>query len=111
MNKLFSWIIISTSLISSSCKAQQAKTRIDSTKGLKDYYKNYFPIGVAVSPQALKREDESKLIIQQFNSITPENAMKMEPIHPEENRYYWKDADSIVAFAQAHGLRVRGHNL
>jgi endo-1,4-beta-xylanase len=37
--------------------------------------------------------------------------MKMGPIHPEENRYYWKDADSIVAFAQAHNLKVRGHNL
>ena len=35
----------------------------------------------------------------------------MGPIHPEENRYNWKDADSIVAFAQAHGLKVRGHNL
>ena len=37
--------------------------------------------------------------------------MKMAPIHPRENEYYWKDADSIVNFAQHHGLRVRGHNL
>jgi len=35
----------------------------------------------------------------------------MGPIHPEEDRYNWKDADEIVAFATAHGLRVRGHNL
>lgn len=83
---------------------------IDSTKGLKDYYNNYFPIGVAVSPQALRGQDSS-LIIQEFNSLTPENAMKMEPIHPEENRYYWNDADAIVAFAQRHNMRVRGHNL
>jgi len=79
-------------------------------KGLKDYYKNYFPIGVAVSPANLSGA-ESELILKQFNSLTPENAMKMGPIHPEENRYYWKNADSIVAFAQHHGLRVRGHNL
>lgn len=82
-----------------------------SFKGLKDDYKNYFPIGVAVSAQDLKDPEEVKLILQQFNSLTPENAMKMGPIHPEENRYNWKDADSIVAFAQAHGLKVRGHNL
>ncbi|WP_183575099.1 endo-1,4-beta-xylanase [Mucilaginibacter sp. X5P1] len=81
------------------------------TVGLKDYYKDYFPIGVAVSAQDLQNPDEAKLIVQQFNSITPENAMKMGPIHPEENRYNWKDADAIVAFAQANGLRVRGHNL
>jgi endo-1,4-beta-xylanase len=80
-------------------------------KGLKDYYQNYFPIGVAVSARDLKDPAEAALILSQFNSLTPENAMKMGPIHPEENRYNWRDADSIVAFAQAHGLRVRGHNL
>jgi endo-1,4-beta-xylanase len=80
------------------------------TKGLKDYYKNYFPIGVAVSPRALKT-DEAKLILQEFNSLTPENAMKMGPIHPKENEYYWKDADSIAAFAKRHGLKLRGHTL
>ncbi|TZF85607.1 endo-1,4-beta-xylanase (plasmid) [Pedobacter sp. BS3] len=78
--------------------------------GLKDYYKNYLPVGVAVAPGNLNG-NEASLIIREFNSITPENAMKMGPIHPEENRYYWKDADSIVNFAQRHGLKVRGHNL
>lgn len=86
-------------------------SRIDSSKGLKDYYKNYFAVGVAVSPQGLRREDESKLILQQFASMTPENAMKMGPIHPRENQYFWRDADSIVAFAQRNHLKVRGHNL
>jgi endo-1,4-beta-xylanase len=90
--------------------AQTTSGRQPAGKGLKDYYKEYFPVGVAVSPRALTGP-ESNLILGQFNSITPENAMKMEPIHPEENRYYWKDADAIVDYAQAHKLRVRGHNL
>ncbi|WPU95246.1 endo-1,4-beta-xylanase [Mucilaginibacter sabulilitoris] len=80
-------------------------------KELKESYRNYFPIGVAVSARTLKDPAQSELILRQFNSITPENAMKMGPIHPEENRYFWRDADSIVAFAQKHNLRVRGHNL
>ncbi|GAB3502490.1 endo-1,4-beta-xylanase [Spirosoma knui] len=79
-------------------------------KGLKDYYRNYFPIGVAVAPRNLTAPD-ADLIRQQFNSITPENAMKMGPIHPEENRYNWKDADAIVDFAQQNGMKVRGHTL
>lgn len=83
--------------------------RIDSTKGLKDYYKAYFPIGVAVTPHL--SPDEAKLVLQNFNSLTAENAMKMGPIHPEENRYYWAGADSIVDFAQKKGLRMRGHTL
>ena len=91
-------------------KAKTEIKTITTIKGLKDYYKDYFPIGVAVSPRALKT-DEAQLILQQFNSITPENAMKMGPIHPNENEYNWKDADSIVAFALRNGLKVRGHNL
>ncbi|HEV2480668.1 MAG TPA: endo-1,4-beta-xylanase [Puia sp.] len=79
-------------------------------RGLKDYYKDYFPIGVSVGPRDL-HGDEARLILQQFNSLTPENAMKMGPIHPRENVYHWADADSIVAFAQRNHLRVRGHNL
>jgi endo-1,4-beta-xylanase len=83
---------------------------IDSTKGLKDFYRDYFPIGVAVSPGALKT-DEAGLVLQHFNSITPENAMKMGPIHPKENEFFWRDADSIAAFAQRNNLRMRGHTL
>ncbi|HUB61718.1 MAG TPA: endo-1,4-beta-xylanase [Puia sp.] len=82
----------------------------DQPKGLKDYYHDYFPIGVAVSLRDITGPDTA-LIIRQFNSLTPENAMKMGPIHPEEGRYYWKDADAIVDFATAHGMRIRGHNL
>lgn len=79
-------------------------------KGLKDHYQKHFPIGVAVSPRALKT-DEATLILQQFNSMTPENAMKMGPIHPRENEYNWRDADSIAAFAQRNKLKLRGHTL
>ena len=84
-----------------ACTNLQAQLTEDSARGLKDYYKNYFAMGVAVSPQALKRAAESQLVLRQFNSITPENAMKMGPIHPKENQYNWTDADAIVKFAQA----------
>ncbi|MDJ1492822.1 endo-1,4-beta-xylanase [Cytophagaceae bacterium DM2B3-1] len=109
--KTCNFLIISAVL---ACSLQnlysQSSTPKTSSKGLKDYYKNYFPIGVAVSPRALQGP-EAGLILQQFNSITPENAMKMGPIHPEENRYFWDDADAIVNFAQTNKLRIRGHNL
>jgi endo-1,4-beta-xylanase len=102
--------VLLAGLISSSCEAQEPVRATLNEGGLKDYYKKYFPIGVAVAPRNLTGE-EAQLIVTEFNSITPENAMKMGPIHPEENRFYWNDADSIVNFAQRHGLRVRGHNL
>lgn len=78
--------------------------------GLKDHYQNYFPIGVAVSPRALST-DEAGLIIHEFNSVTAENAMKMGPIHPKEDEYFWAHADSIVEFASRNNLKIRGHTL
>ncbi len=94
-----------------SCNNNKAQsTEIDSAKGLKDYYADYFPIGVSVSPQELIGE-EVKLIVNQFNSITAVNAMKMGLLQPKENEYYWKDADSIVAFAKRNNMKIRGHTL
>ncbi|RKD13303.1 1,4-beta-xylanase [Pelobium manganitolerans] len=80
-------------------------------KGLKDYYKGYFKMGVAVTPRDLKDEKTVQLIKQNYNSITAENAMKMVSVHPEENRYFWRDADAIVDFAEKNKIAVRGHTL
>jgi endo-1,4-beta-xylanase len=99
-------------ILAISCNnANDAHSQIsDSSKGLKDYYKSYFPLGVSVSPGALQT-DEANLVAKHFASITAENAMKMGPLHPKENEYYWKDADTIVAFAKRHKLKLRGHAL
>lgn len=79
-------------------------------QSLKEKYKDYFTIGAAITPMAL-RTDEVKLIQTQFSSITAENAMKMGPIHPQEIRFNWGPADSLVAFAIRNRLRMRGHTL
>jgi endo-1,4-beta-xylanase len=80
-------------------------------KGLKDYYANFFPIGVSVNPELLVSSTESSLIKKEFNSLTPENVMKMGLIHPKENEYNWEPADKIVDFAVANGMKIRGHCL
>lgn len=79
-------------------------------KGLKDYYSDYFTMGVAVSPQSIEGES-AELIKREYNSITPENVMKMGPIHPEQDRFNWEPADAIAEFARENGLKMRGHAL
>ena len=103
MKKLPIFLII-TILLSSNVFSQ-------TNVGLKYYYRDYFPIGVAVNPRMLESGKESSLILAQFNSMTPENVMKMGPIHPEENRYNWEPADKIANFAVKNGLKLRGHTL
>ena len=95
---------------SSAQKSSTASAKPAAAKGLKDYYKDYFLVGAAVTPRSLHGED-SALLVTHFNSLTAENAMKMGPIHPRENEYNWKDADSIVNFARKHGHKMRGHTL
>lgn len=98
-------------LIFNAAKSQQtAKNYQTDNRGLKDFYKDYFTVGVAVGTKNLVG-DEATLIKRQFNSITAENAMKMGLLQPKEGKFYWKDADSIVNFAISNGLKIRGHNL
>jgi uncharacterized protein (TIGR03437 family) len=47
----------------------------------------------------------------QYNLLEPENAMKWGALHPAQNTYNFEAGDQLVAFAQAHRMQVRGHNL
>lgn len=51
------------------------------------------------------------ILASEFNSLTPENDMKWESIHPAPDVYDFTGADAVVAFAQANGQEVRGHTL
>jgi endo-1,4-beta-xylanase len=47
----------------------------------------------------------------EFSSLSPENQMKWEFIHPAKDTYDFAEADAIVAFAKANKQVVRGHTL
>jgi len=83
----------------------------DPVDGLKDYYKDYFMIGVAVNNRNVVDEKAVSLIEREFNSITCENAMKPQPTEPQKGVYNWEDADKIADFCREHGLKLRGHCL
>ena len=69
-------------------------------------------IGAAVAVKPLLNEElYAQTLARQFNLLTPENAMKFERLHPLRDRYDFEDADTLVNFAQAHNMQVRGHTL
>ena len=82
-----------------------------SAKGLKDAYKDYFMIGVAVNQRNVTNAEQQALIKKEFNSITCENDMKPEPTEPQEGQFNWENADRIADFARANGIKLRGHTL
>ena len=80
-------------------------------QGLKDAYKDYFMIGVAVNQRNVTNASQSALVKQEFNSMTAENDMKPEPTEPREGEFNWTSADRIANFARQNGIKLRGHCL
>ena len=80
---------------------------------LKDVLGKYFTVGAAVNVDVVwgRNAAEAKIVTDNFNSIVAENCMKGEEIHPEEDTYFWDDADRTVKFAEDNGLEMIGHCL
>lgn len=79
--------------------------------GLKDAYKDYFKIGVAVNQRNISNPEQTAVLLREFNSITAENDMKPQPTEPEYGKFNWERADRIANFCREHGIRMRGHTL
>ena len=76
---------------------------------LGEAFREDFDIGAAVNPMTIQTQRD--LLAAHYNSITAENEMKFERIHPEEDQYTFEEADALVHFASEHGMKMRGHTL
>ena len=79
--------------------------------GLKDAYKGYFTIGVALNQRNVSDDAQKALVIKQFNSVTAENDWKPGEIHPKEGVWNFERADKIADFCRQNGIKMRGHCL
>src|SRR5829696_9986509 len=81
--------------------------------GLKDAFKSAFMIGTALAPKQFAEEDPASvaLVRREFNSITPENVLKWERVHPEPTRYDFGPSDRYVSFGERSGMFIVGHTL
>ncbi|MBR6192011.1 MAG: endo-1,4-beta-xylanase [Prevotella sp.] len=80
-------------------------------QGLKDAYKDYFTIGVALNQRNVSDNDQIALIKKEFNSVTAENDWKPGEIHPQEGVWNFEKADKIADFCRQNGIKMRGHCL
>src|SRR6185503_12991512 len=83
------------------------------TLSLKDVFKSDFLIGAALNRRQFFEEDTRALPIikSQFNTISPENQLKWQSIHPQPDKYDFDGADRYVAFGEKYGMFVIGHTL
>ncbi|ADQ46852.1 Endo-1,4-beta-xylanase [Caldicellulosiruptor kronotskyensis 2002] len=78
---------------------------------LREKYKNYFKIGVAVPYRALTNPVDVAFIKRHFNSITAENEMKPEALEPIEDNFNFSIADEYLNFCKKNNIAIRGHTL
>ena len=93
-------------MATSDCLAQPQNVQ----KGLKDAYKDYFKVGVALNTRNFS-DAEQKVALTNYNSVTCENAMKPGELHPAEGVWKWEGADSIANWCRRHNIPMRGHCL
>ncbi len=84
-----------------------------SKKTLRSAFSGVFSLGVALNTSQVSGQNvvEGDLAARQFSSITPENDMKWQSIHPQLDRFDFKRADYYVDFARKHDMQVVGHTL
>src|SRR5262245_49529204 len=80
---------------------------------LKDAFAGSFRIGAALNSNQFTETDTkgAALVKAQFNSITPENVLKWESVHPQPDKYDFALPDRYVAFGVANKMFIVGHTL
>ena len=68
-------------------------------------------VGAAVNPRLFAEAPYASTLAREFNMVEPENVMKWGAIRPAQDKFNFGPGDEVVAFAQAHGMKVRGHCL
>jgi len=80
---------------------------------LQDAYRGAFLVGAALNQAQFSGQDtaEARLAARQFNSISPENVLKWEIVHPRPDTFDFGPADEYVSFGEQHRMFIVGHNL
>ncbi|MEU8047932.1 endo-1,4-beta-xylanase [Micromonospora echinofusca] len=67
--------------------------------------------GAAVAANKLSDNTYVTILNREFNSVTPENEMKIDATEPQQGQFTFANADRIVNHARSRGMKVRGHTL
>ena len=86
---------------------------IKAQPALKDVFKGAFMVGAAVNPSQTSGRDElaDAIVQRHFNTITPENELKFQRIHPQPGKYDFRLADQFVEYGRKHHMFMIGHTL
>lgn len=105
-------LVAGAALVATACGHSQ-RAAVAPAATLKGAFRDAFRVGAAVNENQFSERDARAiaLIKAQFNTITPENALKWESVHPRPGTYDFSAPDRYVAFGEKNGMFVIGHTL
>lgn len=68
-------------------------------------------VGSTLEPDQVVDAGYRDTLLREFNSITPENALKWYSVRPAPETWSFDGADAVVDTAASNGLEIRGHTL
>jgi endo-1,4-beta-xylanase len=83
--------------------ADPSLRRLAAARG-KDY-------GCAAGSYQLKDADFAAVLAREAGILVPEYELKRATVEPQPGRFDFSGADTLAAFAFAHGMKMRGHTL
>ena len=88
-------------------------TTAQTPTSLKEAYTGAFVVGAAINNGQITGADSrgDAIISAQFDSISPENVLKWERVHPQPGTYAFDLPDQYVAFGEKHHMFIVGHCL
>jgi endo-1,4-beta-xylanase len=109
MQKMLKRSFVVTAAVLAACVAANAQQPTT----LKDAYRGIFHVGAAINEQQIAGTDAlgTGIVAAQFDSISPENVLKWERVHPSLDTYNFELADKYVAFGEKNHMFIVGHNL
>ena len=90
-----------------------ATVRAQEPATLKAAFRDDFLVGAALNPAQFCESNPvaAAIVRKQFNSISPENDLKWEAVHPLPVQYDFTLADKYVDFGLTNHMFIVGHNL
>ncbi|GAA2836241.1 endo-1,4-beta-xylanase [Crossiella cryophila] len=87
-------------------------TVADSLRGRAQKLARPIGVGSALAIAPLVADDRYRAVAgEQFDLITPENEMKPQFLQPARGVFAFAEADALVDFARANGIKVHAHTL
>jgi endo-1,4-beta-xylanase len=90
-----------------------APAYLESPPPLQEVFRSHFLVGAAVNDNQMASRDPhgAALVRYHFNSISSENVLKWERVHPAPGVFAFEASDRFVEFGEENDMYIVGHTL